>query len=56
MENEGGGGIIGSGDPFERRFRSHLTSSGVYLSFHHEGQESHGPLLLFCQGPPISQK
>lgn len=48
--------IIGSGPPLERGFRSDLTSSGAYLSSQRKGQASHGPLLLFSQGPPITQK
>lgn len=41
-------------DPLESSFRSDLTYSGVYLSSLCEGQVSHGPLLLFSEGPPIT--
>lgn len=37
-------------------FRSDFSSSAVYLSSLCEGQVSHGPLLLFSEGPPIAQE
>lgn len=48
--------IIGSGDPLESGFRADLASSGAYLSSLRKGQASHGPPLLFTEGPPITQE
>lgn len=47
---------MGSGDPLESGFRADLASSGAYLSSLRKGQASHGPPVLFSEGPPITQE